>query len=281
MEWSSLHGIAEVRTPVFKIAFDTDATARPYRVQLRGTKYPEDAERGLRFPYLDVNAPAEGRSSLIQLHGTIYPENTEGESRLPPNSSGRIDRGNGEHAENGFPNAAAMPFAHIELLNLLDPIVDHLEGSIVDLGCGTGELLRSLGGGMKNVTLHGVDRDERKLARARAKLGPAAKLYAGNYLDENGPWLEERYALIVGTLALVESEERLNACRRVISLAPIAAIYYYNGYRGDIAKCVSRLGMIANSITGKTLTQIGGRCWAVHDKNVSRPGSLQHKSREV
>jgi hypothetical protein len=56
MEWSALHGIPEVRTPVFKIAVDTDATGRRYLVQLRGRTCPEDAERGLRFPYLVAKA---------------------------------------------------------------------------------------------------------------------------------------------------------------------------------------------------------------------------------
>jgi hypothetical protein len=279
MEWSALHGIAEVRTPIFKIAVDTDATGRHYRVQLRATRYPEDAERGLRFPYLDVNAPKKGgqlEHALVQLRGPENFEDAERGLRFPYlDVNDQNDGRKLEHAENGFPNASAMIFAHLKLLNVLDPIIDALDGSIADLGCGTGELLRSLGAGKKNVKLYGVDRDERKISRARAKLGLDAKLYAGNYLDENGPWLDERHALIVGTLALAESEERLNTCLRMISRTPIAVFYYYTGYRGDIAECVSRLEMVANSIIGKTLTQIGGQCWAIHDKNASLPSFHQ------
>jgi hypothetical protein len=159
----------------------------------------------------------------------------------------------------------------LNCFNVLDPIVDRIEGSIVDLGCGTGDLLRSLGAGKTNVTLHGVDRDERKIKLATATLGRVAMLHAGKYLDKNGPWLGERHALIVGTLALCESEESLDACLRVISTAKIAVFYYHNGYRGDVTNCLLRLKTLLQSVTGKSLTQIGGQCWAVHDADMSLP----------
>jgi hypothetical protein len=50
-EWSSLHGIAEIRTPVVKVAVPTDATACTYTVRLPGTSYPREAADGNRFPY--------------------------------------------------------------------------------------------------------------------------------------------------------------------------------------------------------------------------------------
>ena len=51
MEWSALHGIAEVRTPVFKLAMDTDASAATYVVRHHGRSYPEHGATGLVFPY--------------------------------------------------------------------------------------------------------------------------------------------------------------------------------------------------------------------------------------
>jgi hypothetical protein len=51
MEWSALHGIAEVRTPVFKLATDTDASAATYVVRHHGGGYPEHGATGLVFPY--------------------------------------------------------------------------------------------------------------------------------------------------------------------------------------------------------------------------------------
>ncbi len=51
VEWSVSHGIAEVRTPVIKVSYDTDATAMLYRVRVYGTDYPKEGQRGLNFPY--------------------------------------------------------------------------------------------------------------------------------------------------------------------------------------------------------------------------------------
>jgi hypothetical protein len=51
IEWSALHGIAEVRTPVLKIATQTDATAQKYVVQRQGSTYPAEGANGVTFPY--------------------------------------------------------------------------------------------------------------------------------------------------------------------------------------------------------------------------------------
>jgi hypothetical protein len=51
VEWSALHGIAEIKTPVLKIATSTDATYEKYIVRRQGTAYPEEGAQGLGFPY--------------------------------------------------------------------------------------------------------------------------------------------------------------------------------------------------------------------------------------
>lgn len=50
-EWSALHGIAEIQTPILKICGATDATAGKYVVQWLGEEYPEEGASGLAFPY--------------------------------------------------------------------------------------------------------------------------------------------------------------------------------------------------------------------------------------
>jgi hypothetical protein len=55
IEWSALHGIAEIKTPLLKISTRTDATASKYTVQWKGTGYPAEGGTGVRFPY---RAPA-------------------------------------------------------------------------------------------------------------------------------------------------------------------------------------------------------------------------------
>lgn len=51
VEWSALHGIAEIRSPILKVCTQTDATADKYTVRWVGKVYPPDGARGVVFPY--------------------------------------------------------------------------------------------------------------------------------------------------------------------------------------------------------------------------------------
>jgi len=52
VEWSALHGVAIVKTPVVTVTTTTDATAGRLRVRRSGDgRLPEYAARGLRFPF--------------------------------------------------------------------------------------------------------------------------------------------------------------------------------------------------------------------------------------
>jgi uncharacterized protein len=51
MEWSALHGIAEIKTPIMKLAYATDYTPAKLTLRYRGTALPRDAARGLTFAF--------------------------------------------------------------------------------------------------------------------------------------------------------------------------------------------------------------------------------------
>lgn len=50
-EWSAVHGIAEIKTPVMKISTRTTRTAGKFVVRWLGGRFPPDGARGLAFPY--------------------------------------------------------------------------------------------------------------------------------------------------------------------------------------------------------------------------------------
>lgn len=52
VEWSALHGISELRTPVFKVVARADATLGKHTVRWAGSAYPAGAPTGHVFPYL-------------------------------------------------------------------------------------------------------------------------------------------------------------------------------------------------------------------------------------
>lgn len=55
MEWSCLHGIAEVKTPVFKACMNTDASAHKQVIHLLSTQYPAASVSGYSFPYKSMS----------------------------------------------------------------------------------------------------------------------------------------------------------------------------------------------------------------------------------
>ena len=50
-EWSGLHGIAEVKTPIVKVCTPTDATGSRYTVRWNGSLMPKEGAHGLVFPF--------------------------------------------------------------------------------------------------------------------------------------------------------------------------------------------------------------------------------------
>jgi uncharacterized protein len=58
VEWTALHGIAEIKTPLLKVATNTDVTSQRRMVSRRGDSYPIEGARGLAF--LTSNARTYG-----------------------------------------------------------------------------------------------------------------------------------------------------------------------------------------------------------------------------
>jgi len=68
VEWTALHGIAEIKTPVIKIITRTDTTSQKHVVRWHGDQYPAEGARGLAFPYRKLPVPRLTGSSGFK-HG--------------------------------------------------------------------------------------------------------------------------------------------------------------------------------------------------------------------
>lgn len=95
VEWTALHGIAEIKTPILKISTTTDATARKLTACWIGSSYPDEGTRAIRFPYqipprlAATESPAYQRgltehSRLVQVHQISTVNKSE------PSSQGQI-----------------------------------------------------------------------------------------------------------------------------------------------------------------------------------------------
>ena len=144
VEWSALHGIARIKTPIFEISTRTDHTDEKYTVRRYGMSYPKEGARGLVFPF-DA-AP----------------------SRSAPEQEASL------WTDNGFSSLEAMERAHKVLVDLATEVKNKVI-SVHDLGCGNGLLLEKLSS--LQVALSGVDL--KKVDRWRS----TAHFTGGNLLD--------------------------------------------------------------------------------------------------
>lgn len=131
VKWSALHGIAEIVTPVCRIISRTDATYKRYTIRQQGPLYPDEGARGIEFPF------RAGTKKVKFLTKDVW-------------------------TLNGFGSYESMVAAH----NLVVAAAKDLRGkSIIDLGCGSGELLKIYRGIASE--LHGIEINTEAVAKAK------------------------------------------------------------------------------------------------------------------
>ena len=170
MQWSALHGIAEVKTPLIKVSTRTDATAEEYVVRRLGSGYPDEGARGLGFPY----------QTAVSTH----------RARRQPTSPAWYA------TDNGFPSAAVMAEAHAPIVAAATAVLPPDGGSVLDLGCGNGALLQKIQRVNSAIVPFGLDIDNGRVAHAR-QLHPtfADNFFTGDLFTYDILWTERRYTV--------------------------------------------------------------------------------------
>lgn len=171
VEWSALHGIAEIKTPVLKISTRTDATCGKYVVRLRGLTLPAEAAKGLVFPF---HAPVRRRIS----DSAAFQRGID-----QPVGDGGASTPSWYHLDNGFDSRQTMERMH-------GPIVAWVEGlsldrgNVIDLGCGNGALLKKICAQNPGLIPFGVDLKRSAIDHARLlHPGNEGNFWAGNLFD--------------------------------------------------------------------------------------------------
>ena len=199
--WSALHGIGEVKTPVLKVATRTDATKHEFVVRRPGRRVPDEAVAGLVFPFRAPERPGITHSLAFR-KGLELPIALHTE---PPEWYA---------SDNGFGARAAMDEAHRPIVELAVTSIGEV-GTVIDLGCGNGALLKKISEARAGVIPFGLDMDDSKLEHARL-LQPAfgANFIAGSMFEQVPFDADTVYSLVIlmpGRLLEVEpaSAERL------------------------------------------------------------------------
>ena len=195
VQWSALHGVAEILTPVCRISTVTDATADKVVVRRAGDRYPDEGAKGLAFPFRQDDAPA-----------AVIPAAAEWE-------------------DNGFTRLDAMLDAHRTVIHAARsaPIGP---GRVLDLGCGDGRLVAKVCA-LDGSVPFGVECDSGRAGRAGLRLG-AANVAQGNLAD-TAPWAGT-YSLCLlmpGRLAELDAADRENVLTALRSRCTELLLYAY------------------------------------------------------
>lgn len=176
VEWSALHGIAEIKTPILKVATRTDATPYKYTVRRVGNATPAAGARGLNFPYTVPSKPLVTGSKAYQrgieqaiAAPTAYPD--------------------WYATDNGFASRLAMESAHRPILDLALATVGTSGGTVVDLGCGNGALLQKLWDANPKIIPYGIEVEHDRFRHIATLLPQFAENFVcGNLFTEESLW---------------------------------------------------------------------------------------------
>jgi 2-polyprenyl-3-methyl-5-hydroxy-6-metoxy-1,4-benzoquinol methylase len=185
-EWSALHGIAEIKTPIVKISTRTDATSIKYAVRRPGEAYPSEGATAVRFPYRPPASTVQERKALT-LHASAPAWH---------------------HTDNGFRSESSMARAHAPVVGLASRAIGG-GGAILDLGCGNGILLKKICDRLGNDAIpFGVDAHHEHIAHARDILPNFASNFRVGDIFASGDLspLDRRYRLVlIGINRLLEA----------------------------------------------------------------------------
>ena len=207
VEWSALHGVAEIKTPILKVSTRTNATPCKYTVRYKGQSTPPEAAQGLRFPFLAASSPILTESDGFKrgLENPIGEHRKNGDSlQLPERSSGCCVQMGAVPSfppwyatDNGFSTVAAMDSSHEPILKTANSVLAETSGMVLDLGCGNGVLLKKLLDASPSIVPFGIDVEAGRIAHARELLPRFADNFVvGNLFDMKLAWPEgRRYAL--------------------------------------------------------------------------------------
>ena len=223
VEWTALHGIAEVKTPILKVVARTDATASKYVVRRAGTGWPLEGSTGLSFPF-QVPERALVSDSAGFHRGLEHPITL---TRKPA-------RPDWYHRDNGFSSRHGMDRAHEPLVAAARNAIDGRVGAILDLGCGNGALLSKIVSGRADLEPYGVDREAQSIVHARELQAKFADNFVHADLFDTPAWSEERnYALallMIGRLLEVPMPKAQELLAVLRSRCDAIILYVYPGY---------------------------------------------------
>ena len=237
VEWSALHGIAEVRNPVVKIVTQTDATPGKHVVRWKGTAYPAEGAIGLHFPFRTLQDGKPGDA-------------TGADIRRP----GWQRKSDWYYADNDFSELVRMTDAHRPIVALARRELARRSGAVMDLGCGNGALLQAICHRRPRLVPHGIDAKATALDHAGLLLPQHAANFAkGDIFSAVREFKGRRFALVIlmaGRLVEVPRKTADEMLSALTASSDRILLYVYPGWYMTLQEIADRLDLELEPSTG-------------------------------
>lgn len=237
VEWSALHGIAEIKTPILKVCTRTDATSTKYVVRRLGVSYPEEGAVGLDFPYRMVSKVDSG----------VMPEN----SCMKVAEKVHGCEQEWYYRDNGFTSLPAMEEAHLPILELAKAELGGSAGNVLDIGAGNGALLKKIYEANSRVSVFGVEIEPTRVEHARQLMPAFADNFVvGDMFDCDSVWDGNRLfslvILMVGRFLKVDQKRSANLMKHIREQCNRLLVYAYPDWiarYGSLENVASKAGV--------------------------------------
>lgn len=200
MQWSSLHGVATITTPVFRLVVDTTPLASLVVIERDGPSYPEEGARGNDFPFKVFQRMTLNRPS--------------------------------EYRENGFRSLEAMDAGHDMILKSIESLIpeQNFPIHILDLGCGNGILLEKIAKRFTAVMPSGVELIPSRADAAKKRLSNFNGVVVENTIEYADVW-NNLYTIVLishNRFAELEAESAVHLMNTMLNHSTYVLIYSYD-----------------------------------------------------
>jgi len=232
LEWSALHGIAEIRTFLAKVATRTDATRNELTVRVNGIRPMISDVPGKRFPYNIGKQLIDSSAVTVNVLTT-------------PPASRAI--GDWLFRDNSFTSLDAMERLHRPVVQLAQQALRNDAGNVIDLGCGNGVLVTRICEGRAGLVPYGVEIREAAFAHVRDVCPAfAANFSRGDMFSLDTLPRGHRFVLailMVGRLLEVPVDRAERLRHWLAAQASSVLVYMYPGWSSESLKTlVERAG---------------------------------------
>ena len=239
IQWSALHGIAEIKSPVLKISTRTDSTASQYVVAWQGETTVEGGAKGLRFPH-QTSARPHFTGSAAYRRGLANPTSTD--TAMP----------DWYHLDNGFSSPTGMIYSQAPIVRAAQRELSGARGNVLDMGCGNGALLQQICLPNSERVPFGIDKNPAAIRHAEMLMARHTRNFVVGDFFEMQATFETRFALIIIMARHLTSLSRARAWQFLEHLSRLGdrlLIYTYDEASPDsIESIASRVGFVTETL---------------------------------